>query len=160
MPSYKIREAVPKDLEGVFNIFSLADDQHRQAHPEIFQQSFDPKDTKDYLLSSIQSKDAVIFLALNRSDIIGAILASVHQTPEVSVLIPDTYVNIEKLVVVENIRRQGVGKALMERVHCWSKNRGIQQIQLTVWDFNKSAREFYNNLGYQMLHQRMRKQLP
>ena len=160
MPNYKFRKAVPQDLEGVYKIFSLAGDQHRQAHPEIFQQTFDSKDAKEYLLSSIKSTDAVIFLAMNSSDIIGAILAWVRQTPENSALLPITYVSVEKLIVVENIRRQGVGKALMEHVHRWAKDRGIQQIQLTVWDFNKSAQDFYNNLGYQMLHQRMRKDLP
>ena len=82
MPNYILRKAVPQDLEGAYNIFRLADDLHRQAHPEIFRQTFDPKDTKDFLLSSIKSKDAVIFLALNQSDIIGAIMAWIRKTSQ------------------------------------------------------------------------------
>ena len=66
MSIYTFRKAVPQDLEGTYKIFSLVDAQHRQAHPEIFQQTFDPKDTKDYLLTCIKSKDAVIFLAQNQ----------------------------------------------------------------------------------------------
>ena len=54
---------------------------------------------------------------------------------------------------------QGIGKALMEHIHLWAEERGLKQIQLTVWDFNKGAQEFYKNLGYEMLHHRMRKEL-
>ena len=84
MSDYEIRIALPADLEGVYTIFSLADDLHRQAHPEIFQEISDPKDTKDYLLTSIRSKDAVVFVAEDRGEIIGGILAWVRQTPEIS----------------------------------------------------------------------------
>jgi len=159
MSEYILRKAVQLDLEDVYKIFNLADAQHRLAHPEIFKQFYDPQDTKDYLLTSIKSKDAVVFLAEYRSEIIGGILAWVRQTPEISVLIPRTYVSIENLVVAKTFRHQGVGKSLMEHIHLWSKERGIQKIQLTVWDFNDSAQEFYKNLGYQMLHHRMRKDL-
>lgn len=159
MPDYEIRTALLQDLESVYQVFSLADTQHRLAHPEIFQEISDPKDTKDYFLSSIKSRDAVIFLAENCGEIIGGVLAWVRQTPEISIMVPRTYVSIENLVVVNAFRRQGVGKALMEHIHLWSKERGIKQIQLTVWDFNKSAQEFYQNLGYEMLHHRMRKEL-
>lgn len=159
MSDYEIRAALPADLEGVYAVFSLADNLHHQAHPEIFQETSDPKDTKDYLLTSIRSKDAVVFVAEDHCEIIGGILVWVRQTPEISVLVPHTYVSIENLVVADAFRRQGVGKALIEHIHLWAAERGLQQVQLTVWDFNKSAQEFYKNLGYEILHHRMRKVL-
>ena len=159
MSNYEIRIALPQDLQGVYKIFSLADTQHRQAHPEFFRETPDPKDTKDFLLSSIRSKDAVVFVAEDCEQIIGGILAWVRQTPDRSVLVPRTYVSIENLVVANAFRHHGIGKALMEQIHLWSEEHGIQQIQLTVWDFNKCAQEFYKNLGYEMLNHRMRKEL-
>ena len=45
-------------------------------------------------------------------------------------------------------RRMGVGKALMERVNQWAKERELESVQLTVWDFNQGAIEFYKALGY------------
>jgi GNAT superfamily N-acetyltransferase len=159
MPKLILLKAVLQDLEGVYNLLSQTDSQYRQAHPEIFQQAFDPGDTKDYLLSNIKSKDAVIILALVRDDIIGAILAWGRKTPEISILLPNTFVIIENLVVDEPFRRQGIGKALLEQVHLWSKSHGTEQIQFTVWDFNQAAHEFNKKMGYSTLHHLMRKDL-
>ena len=160
MPSYKLRKAAKRDLESAYHIFSFADTQHRKAHPEIFQKTFDPKDMKDYLLSCIKSKDAAVFVAENYGQIIGGILAWVRQTPNNSALVPRIYLHVEKLVVAQAFRRLGVGRALMEHIQLWAEEHGLEHIELTVWDFNQDAQEFYNNLGYEMLHHRMRKELP
>ena len=141
-------------------ILSLADQMHRQAHPEIFQQAERPAEVKDYLLASIQAKEAVVFVAEDGDEIIGAILAWERQPPEAPVLVPRGMVSVDNLVVTEAYRQQGVGQALMERVYLWAEERGLEQIQLTVWDFNQGALTFYEKLGFEMLHHRMRKELP
>jgi GNAT superfamily N-acetyltransferase len=53
-----------------------------------------------------------------------------------------------------------VGKALMEQVYLWASERGIKHIELTVWAFNLSAKNFYQQLGYKILHHQMYKELP
>jgi ribosomal protein S18 acetylase RimI-like enzyme len=156
---YKIRAALPQDLEGVYQVFLLSDNLHRQAHPEIFQNSFDPKSTKGYLLSTIKSEDAVVLVAEYRGEIIGGLLAWIRHTLYSPALVPQTYLNIDNLVVTQEFRRQGIGRAPMEHIQHWSEERGIEQIQLTVWGFNQAAHEFYKNLGYLTLHYLMRKDL-
>ena len=160
MPDYIVRKAIPSDLEGVYAVFSLADKLHRQKHPEIFKKAATPAGIKDYLLASIRAEDAAVIVAKSRGEIIGSIIAWVRQTPENPVLVQHTFLSVENLVVVETFRQQGVGKALMEHIHLWSEELGIKQIQLTVWDFNESAQTFYKQFGYEMLHHRMRKELP
>lgn len=160
MSAYHIREAHSQDLEGVSEIFSLTHALHRQAHPEIFQEAGDPNDIKDYLLTGIQTDDAVIFVAEANGEIIGAILAILRQPAEISVLVQRTYASIENLVVAEAYRQQGVAQSLMNQVVLWAQARGLKEIQLTVWDFNQPAITFYEKLGYEMLHHRMRKELP
>ncbi len=160
MNEYTIRKALPRDLEGVYAVFSLADTLHRDAHPEVFKEASDLADIKDYLLAGIQSEDAAVFVAETQSGIIGAVIASIRQTPDISLLVQRTFVSVENLVVAEESRQQGIGLALMERIHLWAAERGLKQIQLTVWDFNESALAFYSKLGYAVLHHRMRKELP
>jgi len=158
--AYQIRKARPQDLAKVYAVFSLADDLHRRAHPEIFQEVADPAGMMEYLLSCIKAREAAVFLAEEDDEIIGAILAWVHQSAEVSVLVKRAYVSVDNLIVVEKYRRHGVGRALMDQIYLWAQAHGVTDIQLTVWDFNREALAFYEKLGYQMLHQRMRKELP
>ncbi len=160
MNNYTIRKAVPGELEKLYAIFSLTDSLHRKAHPEIFREASDPADIKDYLLSRVQSDDDVVFVTEEQGEIIGAVIASIRQSPEYSLLIPRHFVGVENLVVKEAYRQQGVGLALMERIHLWASERGIKQFELTVWDFNEAALEFYKKLGYKMLHHRMYQELP
>jgi GNAT superfamily N-acetyltransferase len=159
MNDYTIRKAVPGELEDLYTIFSLADNLHREAHPEIFQEVSDPSDIKDYFKTRIQSDDSVVFIAEVRSKIIGAVIASIRQTPDYSLLIPRILVSVENLIVVEEFRHQGVGLALMKRIHLWASERDLKHIELTVWDFNEGAQAFYKNMGYEMLHHRMHKEL-
>ena len=101
----------------------------------------------------------MIFVAEASGGIIGAIIAGMRQSAEISLLVKRTYISIDNLVVVEEYREQGVGQALMGQVHLWAQKSGVKEIQLTVWDFNQGAIAFYKKLGYQMLHHRMRKEL-
>jgi GNAT superfamily N-acetyltransferase len=88
------------------------------------------------------------------------VLAKLRQTSDSPLLVRRRYVSVENLVVAEERRQSGIGQALMERVHQWAKTEGVYTVYLTVWDFNQSAQALYRKLGYEMLHHRMRKELP
>jgi ribosomal protein S18 acetylase RimI-like enzyme len=49
----------------------------------------------------------------------------------------------------------GIGQALMEKTHAWSREVGIRTVELIVWEFNDGARHFYENLGYKTAKRRM-----
>jgi GNAT superfamily N-acetyltransferase len=159
MPDYIIRKAVSGDLDGLHLVFSQADRMHREAHPEIFQEADDPNDTKDFLLESLRSQNAVVLVADMDGEIIAALMAWVRQASEIAILVPRTYLSVDNLVVDEGYRQQGIGQALMHSIHNWAQANGIKEVQLTVWDFNHNAMNFYRDLGYEMLHHRMRREL-
>ena len=160
MTDFKVRKALSGDLDGIYSTFSLADLMHLKAHPEVFQKPADPSGIQEYILMGIQAEDAIVFVAEVNDEIIGAVIAVIRQTPEISVLVPGSYVSVENLVVAKESRKLGVGRALMEAIHLWAQEHNLNQIQLTVWDFNKDARIFYEKMGYKMLHHRMRIVLP
>lgn len=54
---------------------------------------------------------------------------------------------IDAFCVQANFRHLGVGSKLFENIKNLLKEKGIQSIELTVWDFNKSAFEFYMQNG-------------
>ena len=155
----QIREATLQDLEAVRAVFSQADDLHRRAHPEIFRQVEDPT-YQEYLLDCILATDGLILIAEREGQIVGALNARVCQTSDSPALVKRTYLSVDNLVVSEDCRQQGVGQALMQHLHEWAQQHALDSIYLTVWDFNRTAQAFYEKLGYQMIRQRMRKELP
>jgi GNAT superfamily N-acetyltransferase len=57
--------------------------------------------------------------------------------------------NIFLIYVNPNYRRQGIGRALMEYIHAWAKDRGYTQIGLQVFTTDRPALDLYQQLGYQ-----------
>jgi GNAT superfamily N-acetyltransferase len=64
-------------------------------------------------------------------------------------------IEIDHIVVKQEYRRHGVGKALMEGVHQWAGEMELDRLELSVWNFNKDAQDFYRGLGYEPAFVRM-----
>ena len=55
---------------------------------------------------------------------------------------------LENMYVVSRTRRQGVGKALVDRAKEWVKTRGIERFYVSAYAKNSSARAFYESVGF------------
>jgi GNAT superfamily N-acetyltransferase len=58
---------------------------------------------------------------------------------------------LEDLYVKPELRGKGIGKALLNRVIETAKERNCPRIEWVVLDWNKSAMDFYENLGAEPL---------
>ena len=56
---------------------------------------------------------------------------------------------IEDMVVLEEFRGRGVGKALLARATEWAKSKGAKRVQLVADADNAPALDFYKHLGWQ-----------
>ena len=56
---------------------------------------------------------------------------------------------IHEIVVLPEYQGQGIGKALMERVLNYFKEKGLDTAELWVGDENRKAFEFYKRFGFQ-----------
>ncbi|MGM3304628.1 GNAT family N-acetyltransferase [Anabaena sp. WFMT] len=61
----------------------------------------------------------------------------------------DRHTHIFLLYVVPEHRRRGIGKALMNHVENWARQRGDRQIALQVFQSNTPALQLYHHQGYQ-----------
>ncbi|TAF05714.1 MAG: GNAT family N-acetyltransferase [Nostocales cyanobacterium] len=59
------------------------------------------------------------------------------------------HAHIFLLYVVPSHRRRGIGKALMQYIETWAKQRGDRQLGLQVFASNTPALNLYQQLGYQ-----------
>ncbi len=56
---------------------------------------------------------------------------------------------IHEIVVLPEYQEQGIGKALMEKVLNYFKEKGLDAVELWVGDENRKAYEFYRRFGFQ-----------
>jgi len=159
MKPIHIREAFRGDTDLLYEIFSEVDHMHRDAHPEIFRKAKNPEHIKAYYLQCIKKTDVVILVAEWKSEIVGAIICTLDVTSDIPVRVPRKYACIENITVSKICRKQGIGKSLIEAAQAWAEYRGATMMELTVWEFNQGAKNFYKKQGYQPTRSKMVKDL-
>ena len=61
--------------------------------------------------------------------------------------------------IVREARGQKLGRLLMQRAEAEARERGIEDIELSVAGNNRRARDLYRDLGYETVRRTMRKRL-
>jgi diamine N-acetyltransferase len=149
------RNAVKDDIDEIVKLYQQVDDYHINILPDIFKKCEDfrsRKQIEDWIENAAES---AYILALNNADLIGFLNIRKSAYPKIAVFQEKEFALIENCVVREGCRRHGIGKKLFEAARKWSKERGLNSIQLTVWNANKPALKFYENLGFDILNQKM-----
>jgi GNAT superfamily N-acetyltransferase len=125
-----IRPAVLSDSDALFALAKALATSFTVERP-AFESSFS---------ALLQSQDAFIAVATDGSQVVGYVLGFDH---------PTFYANgrvawVEELMVSETVRRQGVGRQLMESFEQWARSRQSKLIALAT----RRAAEFYKGIGY------------
>jgi len=61
---------------------------------------------------------------------------------------PKTWATVDDVFVEPDYRNLGVGRALVESVKAWAKERGADGVSLQVAAANERGRKFYEDLGF------------
>lgn len=71
------------------------------------------------------------------------------------VVMIDPMVEIDGLVVDERYRRAGIGTRLMDHAEAWSRDRGIDVVNLHSNVIREGSHAFYRSLGYEYVKRQM-----
>lgn len=156
---FLIRQATDNDYGGLCEVFEEGDAFHREALPRVFREPDGPARTRGYVSSIIADDSACLFVAEHGSQIIGLVLTFVREAADIPIMASRRYAVIDNLVVKTKFRRFGVGQALLDRAHRWVSRRGVTDVELNVWEFNKGAIAFYEKMGYATASRKMWKSL-
>ena len=148
------RIATPHDYPTLAEIAQESQNLHERAHPDIFNKDT-PGFTEAHIRRMIEGEHTAVYVAEEGSCIVGYILLRVHTPSYFDVFKPQMIAEISDIAVTETMRGKGVGYLLFEAAKEWAKSRGAQRLELTVWEFNKDARAFYERQGMQTLHRTM-----
>lgn len=62
---------------------------------------------------------------------------------------------LDQIAVSESHRRQGIAKALLNRVVAKAKEHGVNRVEIKHWTNNDEARKFFGNQGFQYFNECM-----
>ncbi|WP_083607106.1 MULTISPECIES: GNAT family N-acetyltransferase [Paenibacillus] len=90
----------------------------------------------------IDSNDSSAFLFYSGQKCLGHIrLGAVEETK---------FANIDRLIVLENSRGQGIGTALLNKAKEWALQKGMKGFTLETQDVNLLACRFYLKAGFEI----------
>jgi ribosomal protein S18 acetylase RimI-like enzyme len=157
--STEIRLVTAADFEQVGDIFAEENRFHATLVPEIVQIA-DPIMTHDWFDEVLKNPDKALFAAEIGVKIVGIALVELKTIIDDPIFRPRRYAYINESAVAAAHRGKGIGRLLMERIHQWGREQGVEEIELQVWERNQRAICFYERLGYHMWRRTMRYILP
>lgn len=151
----KIREANNNDYNEVYKITMEVHKLHLKNRPDVYLDIDNPlgKDHFDELLNSINTK---VFLVedTDKKELMAYSIIQIMTTKN-PIYIPKTFVYVEDFCVKSNFKRNGIGKLLFNHIVDYAKAENATSLQLNVWEFNKDAIKFYEQLGMSTRNRRM-----
>ena len=110
-----------------------------------------------YLEERFNDPDAAIFVAEDESAPAGIAVTVIRDAPPF--LNPNKFVLLENLAVGARFRRTGVGRKLVDAAVLWARARDMKELDLNVYEFNHTAIDFYEALGFRTVSRRMKRAL-
>ena len=99
-----------------------------------------------FLADLTSSSHAFLFVADYDGRTIGFVSGELRESsPTFS---PKTWASVDDVFVEPDYRNLGVGRALVESVKSWAKERGADGVSLQVAAANERGRKFYEDLGF------------
>lgn len=142
------------DHRAIGLLCAQVDALHARGRPDVFQEPPELRSI-EFLQSRLAKTDAAMFVADIDGAVVGFAFVQLGCPHDDAMHRPRVFAYLEDIVVSSDHRRLGVGKALMQKVEAWAGDRNVDQIELTVWEFNEEAKEFYEALGYTTSYRRM-----
>ena len=145
-----IREFEMSDKEGITKVFSETNVYHTALQPGVFNVlPLSYLITNEWLQEIKGSSNKNIYVCESEGEITGVILFTKYETDDDLEKIKK-FVFVNEIVVLEKFRGCGIGKKLMDAVEDYAKDFGAQNVQLEVWENNRSAISFYEKNGFKL----------
>jgi ribosomal protein S18 acetylase RimI-like enzyme len=122
---------------------------HVRHHPQVFKPFADAGVVEAFFEKELGDPDNHFFVARAGREPIGYLWARVELLPEDPLLQGLLRVYVHHLGVREDWRRRGIGGRLLARALRLSRLQGAQQVVLDAWAFNREARRFFKDHGFE-----------
>ena len=120
-------------------------------HAAVLPVRFKPPSADGFLAEAsalLAKPETLAFVAEAASGPAGYALAEVIRRPETSLVHAHEMIMVNHLSVRPQLRRCGVGSALIAAARAAGSELGITLVALDVWTFNDDARAFFRRQGF------------
>jgi ribosomal protein S18 acetylase RimI-like enzyme len=149
-----IREARAQDIAALAGLCAQVHALHVAWRPETFRPA--SSEEMEALFRDWLGLDGYrAYLAVEDGRPVGYIVARVVDRPGNVLMHPRRFLDVEQIGVVPEMRRRGVGRALIQKAREFALERGLRRIELNVWAENAEARRAFESWGFQALTGRM-----
>lgn len=134
-----VKELTVNDFTVVESIIAKLHKLHVENRPDFYIENEHPINKKEYK-AMLNNQNKINIAYIIDDEIVGVCLATIKDRIEKSIYIDDIF-------VLEEFRHQGIATKLYKQIESIAKDIGAKRIDLTVWQFNKTAMSFYKSLG-------------
>jgi GNAT superfamily N-acetyltransferase len=131
--STSVREALPADAQRIASL-SL------QLGYEV------PLTHVEHFMGTLRESEALFVAVVPRAGVVGWISLAESHT-----LTSSARAEIHGLVVEDEFRGHGIGRALVAAAEAWARRRGCTTLRLLSNVIRERAHDFYRDLGYDVL---------
>lgn len=146
MSSVSLQAAQIADLEILNQLMFDLHDEHHRACPEYFKTAEEVEQEKS-IARYIENPDCLVLVAKVDTQIVGFITGYFSELVS-SVSKPVPMGSIDELYVMPQYRQQGIARQLFSRLEQTFVEYGVAEVFTEVWDFNKEAQLFYQDVGF------------
>jgi ribosomal protein S18 acetylase RimI-like enzyme len=160
MNNIKIRKSQQSDKEALVDLWWSMQVSHRE-YDSLYYADKGSNHCREsyasYLETLIIDKNYILFSALCGKDIVGMLVAQIVENPPIYQR--NRSIEVEVTVVNEAYRKQGIFRALIEKLIATARELEIDVLELMV-DTDNLAGIVYKKLGFNTRQHRMVKWLP
>ena len=154
-----IRPAAPQDIDAIAQLWLALVGYHREIDPDLPPAA--PNGALRYarrLVDRLEDPMTSVLVAETEGKVVGYVLGMVVDlAPEMFAQSPSGF--LADIYVDTAYRRHGVGRALVEHLSAWFRDRGLHYFEWHVAALNDDAVEFWRKVGGRDVMLRMRGEL-
>lgn len=149
-----VRFAREDELDRINELRKQVNDVHVKGKPEVFKPGFG-EELRNHVFWVWNDPDHDIVVNERNGEICGFAVINRFFKPENPFMFERDFLDIDEFCVDEKHRRQGVAKEMIDFIKEVAKERGLNRIELNMWEFNESALEFYEAVGFKTFRRYM-----
>ena len=140
-----IRKAEIEDFNKVHRLIMQVHKLHVKERTDIYK-DVDPMNFEEFK-NELSNNNNIYLVAQLENKIVGICFSQIKEISNNRIMKDRKILNIGDICVDEQYQRNGIGKKIYNQIVQIAKEKNIHNVELMVWNFNKNAIKFYENLG-------------